>query len=93
MAGMQPTFGPRHEKTCLRGFANNKGADQPAHPRRLISAFVIHYLESIISKIATDEISVFYLVSLAVETGLSLTLLEDPEDRFSRDEAHLIPPH
>ena len=34
--------GPPHKKTCLRGFANNKGADQPAHPHRLISAFVIH---------------------------------------------------
>ena len=28
-------------KTCLRGFANNKGADQPAHPDSLNSAFVI----------------------------------------------------
>ena len=27
----------------LRGFANNKGTDQPAHPRRLISAFVIRF--------------------------------------------------
>ena len=26
-------YGPRREKTCLRGFANNKGADQPAHLR------------------------------------------------------------
>ena len=26
--------------------ANNKGADQPAHPRSLISAFVIRYLKS-----------------------------------------------
>ena len=26
-------YGPQREKTCLRGFANNKGADQPAHPR------------------------------------------------------------
>ena len=26
-------------------FANNKCADQPAHTRRLISAFVIHYLK------------------------------------------------
>ena len=34
-------FGPRREKTCLRGFANNTGADQPAHPRSLISTFVI----------------------------------------------------
>ena len=23
--------GPRHEKTCLRAFANNKGADYPAY--------------------------------------------------------------
>ena len=34
-------YGPRHKKTCLRGVANNAGADQPAHPRSLISAFVI----------------------------------------------------
>ena len=29
--------------------ANNKGADQPAHPRSLISAFVVRCLGSIIS--------------------------------------------
>ena len=51
--------GPGREKTCLRGFANIKGADQPAHPRRLIRAFVIRVLKSIISKHATDEISIF----------------------------------
>ena len=39
------------------GFANNKGADQPAHLRSLISAFVIHLLESIISKLVTSKIS------------------------------------
>ena len=32
---------PHREKTCLRGFSNNTGADQPAHPRSLISAIVI----------------------------------------------------
>ena len=32
------------EKTCLRGFTNSTGADQPAHPRSLISAFVIRFL-------------------------------------------------
>ena len=37
--------GPRREKTCLRGFANNTGADQPARPRSLISAFVIRFLK------------------------------------------------
>ena len=31
------------EKTCIRGFANNTAADQPAHPRRLISAIVIRF--------------------------------------------------
>ena len=36
--------GPRREKTCLRRFANNTVADQNAHPRSLISAFVIRIL-------------------------------------------------
>ena len=52
-------YGRRCKKTCLRVFANNTGADQPAHPRSLISAFVIRILESIISRLATDEISTF----------------------------------
>ena len=51
------TYGPRREKTCLRGVANNTGADQPAHPRSLISAFVIRFFESIMSKLATGESS------------------------------------
>ena len=38
-----------HEKMCLMSYANNKGADQSAHPRSLISAFVIRCLDSIIS--------------------------------------------
>ena len=28
-------------ENLFSGFANNKGADQPAHPRSLICAFVI----------------------------------------------------
>ena len=36
---------------------NNKVKDLPAHPRSLISAFVIRVLKSIISKLATSEIS------------------------------------
>ena len=39
------------------GFVNNKDADQPAHLCSLISAFVIHLLESIIFKLATSEFS------------------------------------
>ena len=52
------SYGPR-DKTGLHGFANKKGADQPRHPRRLISSFVIHLLESIISKLAFRQISIF----------------------------------
>ena len=39
------------------GFVNNKGADQPVH--RLISTFVIRLIESITSKLASSEISIF----------------------------------
>ena len=41
------------------GFANNTEVDQYAHPRSLIRVFVIHILESIISRLATSEISIF----------------------------------
>ena len=57
------------------GFADNKGADQPVLPRSPISTFVIHLLE-IISRLAMSDISIFYVVSVAKETCLSLALLE-----------------
>ena len=50
------------------GLVNNKGADQPAHPHSLISAFVFHSFESIISR-----------HSVAKETGLSLALSKTPK--------------
>ena len=70
------------EKTCLRGAANNTGADQPVHPRSLISAFVIRSLKSTICKLATGESLIFYLVSVAEQTGLKLALLETPKTEF-----------
>ena len=52
--------GPRHKKAWLRGVVNNKGADQPAHPRSLISAFVFgFFFESVIPRLETSEISSF----------------------------------
>ena len=50
-------YEPGHEKTCLMPYANNKGADQPAHPRSLISAFVVRCLDSMISLDSIAEIS------------------------------------
>ena len=74
--------GPSCNKTCLRGFANNKGADQPVHPCSLISAFVIRLLESIISRLATGEVSIFQLVSVGEQNKLNLHLLETPKTGF-----------
>ena len=75
-------FGPCRDKTCLRGFAKNKGVDQPAHPHRLISACVVCILERIISKVASSKISIVMLVCVARETGLSLALSETPKTVF-----------
>ena len=62
--------------------ANNTGADQPAHPRSLISAFVIRFLESIICYLATGEISIKFSVSVTEDTGLKLALSETPKTGF-----------
>ena len=45
----------KQENLSLR-FENNKGADQTAYLRSLISAFVIHLLERILSRLAKCEI-------------------------------------
>ena len=45
------------KKNCLLGFGNNKDKDQPAPLGNLTSAFGIRLLESIISRLATSEIS------------------------------------
>ena len=50
-------FESRHEKTCFLPYANNKGADQPAHPRRLICAFVVRFLDNIILLVSVSKIS------------------------------------
>ena len=75
-------IGPRREKTCLREFANNKGADQPALPRSLISTFVIRLLKSTIHRLAMSEISMFWLAYVADQVGLNLTLSETPKLGF-----------
>ena len=46
-------------------YANNKGADQSAHPWCLISLFVVHCLDSLIPLLSKFKISRLYLVSEA----------------------------
>ena len=67
-------------------YANNKGTDQPAHLRSLISTFVVRCLDSIIPLVSIFEISSLYLASVAAQVFES-TLVANPEDRFSRDRA------
>ena len=54
-------------------YANNKCADQPAHPRSLISVSIVHFLDSIIPLISKSKISRLQLVSVAEQSGLGLT--------------------
>ena len=70
-------------------YANNKGADQPAHPRSLISAFVVRCLDSVMSLVSVTKISSLMLASIAEQARLSLTWSESPEDTFSHDVIHL----
>ena len=74
---------------CLMAYANNKGADQPAHPRSLISAFVVRCLDSEMSLVSVTKISSLMLASVAAQAGWSLTWSETPEDKFSHGEAQV----
>ena len=48
----------------------------------LISIFVIRFWERTLCKLATSEISIFLLVSVAEDTGLKLALSETPKTGF-----------
>ena len=74
---------------CLMSYANNKGADQPAHLRSLISAFVVRCLDSIISLDSIAEILRLYLASVVALAGLCLAWWETPEDLFCHVVAQL----
>ena len=63
-------------------YANNKGADQPAHPRSLISTFFVRCLDSTTPLVVIFEISRLQLASVAAQAGLSLTLSQNPKTGF-----------
>ena len=52
-------FEPSHEKMCLIPYAKNKCADQPAHPRSLISAFVFRCQDRMIPVVYISKPSKF----------------------------------
>ena len=57
--GIKTLIGPGHAKTCLMTYANNKGADQPAHSRSLISIFVVRCLDNMVCIFAITKVSRF----------------------------------
>ena len=69
-------------ETLSLGCVNNKGTDQFAHMNNLISSFVISLLEKMISRLATGEILIFYLVFVAEQASLNLTLSDTPKTGF-----------
>ena len=73
----------------LMSYANNKGADQPAHSCSLISAVLFRCLDSIISLDSIAEISRLKLASVAAQTGLCLAWSKTSEDTFCRVVAHM----
>ena len=70
-------------------YVNNKGSNQTVHPHSLISNFVVRCFDSIILIVAKPKVSSLSLVSVAEQTGLSLTWSHTTEDRFSRDKAQI----
>ena len=71
-------------ENLLIPYANNKGADQPAHPRSLISTFVVRCLDtcSIIPLVSISKILSLCLASVAAQAGLSLTWSQTPKVVF-----------
>ena len=86
---MRILYEPGNEKICLMSYAINKGADQPAHPRSLISAFVVRCLDNVTSLDSIAEISRLLLASVAAQASLCLAWSESPEDTFCRIVAHI----
>ena len=75
---------------CPMSYANNKGADQPAHPRSLISTFVVRCLDSAVCVLAISKVSRFKLASTGERAGLNLTWSKISKDTFSRDAAQIL---
>ena len=69
-------------KPVFRGLRTTQ-AQSSLRIRAVWSATLLfRVLESAISKLATSEISFFYLVSVAEQAGLNLTLSETPKTGF-----------
>ena len=80
-------YEPHPQENLFMPYANNNGADQPAHACSLISTFVVRCLDSIILLVSISEISGLYLAfvgSHMAETGFLMTCLYyEPREKFN----------
>ena len=63
----------------------------PVHPRRLISAFIVRCVDSIIHILAKSKLSRLKLVSVAGQAGSSLTWSQNPEDEARMSLFKMVP--
>ena len=75
-----PLFGPRREKTCLRGVRQSEFQT---------SLLVFHLQQVYIWCFLKSEFQRRWSDCAVAQAGLRLCCSQTPEDRFSRDEAHL----
>ena len=76
-------------ESLIMQYANKKGTDQPVWMRCLISTFVVHCLDSNTPSNYTRNFK--SLARLCSWAGwFESYLVANPEDRFSRDVAHII---
>ena len=68
---------------CLMTYANNNGADQPAHARSLISTFVVHCLGSMIYIYLLYPMFQDSSFSVAEQAGLNRTWLKTLKTHFA----------
>ena len=79
---MKQNMGINARKPDLEGLRITK-AQTSLHICAVLSVpSLFTFLERIMSKLASNEISLICIVSVADETGLSLTLLETPKTGF-----------
>ena len=71
-------------------YANNKGANQPAHPHSLINTFDFRCLDSIIPLVSMSKILSLCLASVAAQAGLSPTWSQTPKTGFLMTRLNII---
>ena len=79
---------PDLSSNCLQRVSANDTRRQRVKTGDFLT-LVIHFLESIISRLATSEISFFELVPVAEENCLSLVLSETPKTGLARPIKHV----